>query len=224
MNIERGGGRPESYKTSAGTKLPSVTTILSAMVPKPALVNWAYNQGKAGVPLYAERDKAGDIGTAVHDAVEEYEFSGTLPQFDELARDSIPKAVSAFNAYRQWRSFSSFEVIAMEVPLVSERLGYAGTPDMIAKRGDKLCLLDWKTSNAIYPEYLMQLVAYGSLWQDLRGQTFQGYEILRLSKDGDRFEHKEWTAEQLHESRVFTAWDMTLKLYGMQSGIKALLK
>ena len=232
--IERGGGRPTKggYRNAKGEEIPSVTTVLGATTPKPALVGWAYKRGQENLPLYASRDVAGEIGQSVHDAVEEFEYSGALPTFAELRNEAMGEekiapresARLAFDKYRDWRAWSRFNILAMEVPLVSERLGFAGTPDTIAIRDGKLTLLDWKTSGGIYAEYLLQIAAYALLWEDLRGGHFEGFEILRLAKDGSDFEHRAWTRAELEEANVFSAWRRSLELYTFQSPIKALLK
>src|SRR5207249_5712146 len=52
------------------------------------------------------------------------------------------------------------EVYFVEVVLVNTKEVYAGTCDLIAKLGNKLFVIDWKTSKAVYDEYPLQVEAY----------------------------------------------------------------
>lgn len=230
--IERGGGRPDAYLSATGKKLPGVTTILGATIPKPALIPWAYEQGKKGVGLYTARDVAGDIGSAVHSAVEEYEYSGARPTFLELRdiaegeekRSPREGARLAFEAYLDWRSWQQVSVVALEVPLASDRLGYAGTLDMLGRRDGKLALIDLKTGGAIYHDMILQIAAYADLWEAERGETVELFEIIRTNKDGTGFEHRSWSRAELEEANAFSAWRRCVELYNFQSGLKALTK
>ena len=230
--IERGGGRPETYLSATGKKLPGVTTLLGATIPKPALVPWAYSRGKAGLALNASRDIAGDIGSATHNGVERFEYDGTRPTFAELrdtaegeeARSPRESARLAFEAYLDWRAWQKFQVIALEVPLASDRLGFAGTLDILGRREGKLSLIDLKTGGAVYFEMLLQIGAYGLLWETERGEVVEEYEIVRTNKDGTGFEHRSWTRAQMEEANVFSAWRRCFDLYTFQSGLKALVK
>jgi hypothetical protein len=230
--IIRGGGRPSEYLSATGKKLPGVTTILGATIPKPALIPWAYEQGKKGVGLYTARDVAGDIGSAVHKAVEEYEYSGAKPSFLELrdtamgdeARAPRESAHLAFEAYLDWRSWQAFEVIALEVPLASDRLGYAGTLDILGRRGKRLSLIDLKTGGAVYWEMILQVAGYAELWEAERGERIEEFEIIRTNKDGTGFEHWARTRAELEAANAFTAWRRCVELYTYQSGLKALTK
>ena len=51
QEIERVTGRSRYYLVD-GQKLPSVTTILSAVYPKPALYNWYAKRGREAVAEY----------------------------------------------------------------------------------------------------------------------------------------------------------------------------
>ncbi len=76
---------------------------------------------------------------------------------------------------------------------------FGGTLDAILVQG-KLALGDWKTSNGIYADYLLQLSAYQILWEEnfpdrpITG----GFHLLRFSKATDdsdpvSFSHHYWS-------------------------------
>jgi len=78
-----------------------------------------------------------------------------------------------------------------EITLVSEAHRFGGTPDAIGYLDGKLCLLDWKTSNAVYSDYLIQLAAYKVLWEENRPQypLEGGFHLLRFAKEHGDFSH-----------------------------------
>jgi hypothetical protein len=154
----------------------SVTTILNAL-GKPWLGAWAAKMVAEGTDdmwdeigrmrkrdsraairfmkglPWDKRDKAADLGTAVHDAIEAAVLGQTPPPY---APDVAPRMghFDRFTAdYRPtW--------LASEATVFSRKYKYAGTLDGIAKIGAETLLIDVKTSRDIYPEYALQLAAY----------------------------------------------------------------
>jgi hypothetical protein len=53
----------------------------------------------------------------------------------------------------------------------------------------KIVLLDWKTSNAIYQDYLIQLAAYALLLEECSDYRPEGFHLLRISKESADFAH-----------------------------------
>lgn len=151
----------------------SVTTILSAL-GKPWLGAWAAKMvaeyaveyraewdalPKAGAirllkgAPWEKRDAAGDLGTAVHDAIEAAVLGQTPPPY--------PDDVAARMAH--WDRFLADyrpTWLASEAAVFSRKNQYAGTLDGIAEIGGETLLLDVKTSKDVYPEYALQLAAY----------------------------------------------------------------
>lgn len=66
------------YKDRSGKRVPSVTTILSRFKESGGLLHWAWNLGIEGKDYRAERDKAADSGTLVHEMIDRH-FSGKDP-------------------------------------------------------------------------------------------------------------------------------------------------
>ena len=170
-------------------QLPSVTTILGRFKESGALIRWAYNQGKAGVDLYGQRDEAADIGTLVHSMVECDIHQQPHP---EIPPDWRGRVLSAYGAWQDWWQQSRLEIIATEMQLVSKRHKYGGTPDAIGRdpKG-RVVLLDWKTSNGVYLDYLLQLAAYQQLWNENhpRKKISGGCHLLRFAKENGDFAH-----------------------------------
>jgi hypothetical protein len=99
----------------------------------------------------AERDRAADLGTAVHDAA----AAGKSPL------EVPPEVAPRLRQYLDWLAVSGAEVLASERQAWNLTLGYAGTFDLLARlRDGSLWLVDIKTGKAAYPEHALQLIAY----------------------------------------------------------------
>lgn len=154
-----------------GEFVPSVTTIISAGIPKPALVGWA---AKSAAQYAAENwesltelskdekikrikgthrqiaKEAAGLGDTIHDIVDKYNKGlepGEWPpgshenQFIGFLMDCKPR------------------IIESETTVWSRKHGYAGTLDFIARIRDRVWLSDLKTGSGLYPEMGLQLSA-----------------------------------------------------------------
>lgn len=184
----------DGYKLADGTKVPGTTQIVGRYKDSGALIRWAYKRGKDGLELYESRDKACDVGTAAHAMVECAIRGGKPYQCPELASmdgNMQLQATLAFENYEAWAMQSKLEIVAQEIQLVSERYKFGGTPDAIGRINGVLCLVDWKTSNGVYADYLLQIAAYRILWEEnypdqpLTG----GFHLCRFAKEHGDFSH-----------------------------------
>jgi len=188
---------PKAGYKIAGEKIPGTTTIIGRFKESGALVGWAYKTGRKhandaskGLPdpgsLYAVTDDAANIGTIVHGLVDD-DIHGRPYSLD----NQDPRVLSAFEAYTKWKNQSGALIVATEMPLISTTHRFGGTPDAIASIEGQLCLLDWKTSNSIYTDHLVQLAAYRALWNENNSQQplTGGSHLLRFSKEGGDFTH-----------------------------------
>jgi hypothetical protein len=184
--------------------VPSVTTILSQL-SKPALTNWAAKSvaeyavenvlhweklpAADAVDLlkrapYRNMTKKGDIGTAVHTAMESW--NGTEVVLEDL--DLLPYVGAAVMFLQDEVSI----VLHSEATIFNRTYAYAGTCDgIVALKDGRRAILDWKTGKAIYPEAALQLCAYanGEFIGDLSGDETTMYEIdvgivIHLPGDG----------------------------------------
>lgn len=182
----------EGYRLADGTRVPGTTTIIGRFKESGALLRWAWKQGRDGKELYEERDTAGEIGTAAHGMVEAH-IKGGDPEtaLAELAPEHHEKARGSFKAYLSWASMSRLEIIDQEMMLVSEQYRFGGTPDAIGKVNGELCLIDWKTSNGVYSDYLIQIAAYRHLWEENHPDMplTGGFHLCRFSKEYGDFAH-----------------------------------
>lgn len=193
------------YRVADGTRVPSVTTILSRFKDSGALMKWAYTTGRehgrleaegkdAPASLYDVSVKAADIGTAAHSMVE-LRIKGGDPysavDYLSLSNEDKEKADNAFGMYERWASQTKLVVVAQEVGLVSENHRFGGTLDAIGEIDGELCLVDWKTSNGVYSDYLLQLAAYRTLWEESNTTKILsgGFHLCRFSKEHGDFAH-----------------------------------
>lgn len=220
------------YRASDGNKLPSVTTIISRFKDSGALMKWAYNTGRehgvlegqgkeAPDSLYAVTAKAADIGTAAHAMVETH-ITGGQPKmvaaYLSLPSELQAKAERSFQSYLDWASMSKLEIVDQEMYLVSEKYRFGGTPDAIGLVNGSLCLVDWKTSNGVYADYLLQLAAYRVLWEENNPERplVGGFHLCRFSKEYGDFAHH-------YYSELDDAWRMfslLLEAYGYDKAMK----
>ncbi len=195
---------------------PSVTEVLGMLDKSPALMGWAvkccvnyiaenfeiYGQDRIGELLAAAKTNykdisqdSLDIGSEVHSSIEAYIKFGK----DKIGtiRDEVSNALIAF---WDWEKANNVKWLETEMPVVNEAVGYAGTLDAIAEVNGVITCIDFKSSKAIYEEYITQVCAYKFARESMSGEYIikgretewtKGYEpvkivnvgILRLDKE-----------------------------------------
>jgi hypothetical protein len=185
------------YKNAAGLPVPGTTTVIGRFKDSGPLLHWAFGQGRLaerGVisSLYEKRDEAADVGTLAHAMVEAH-IKGFVPMPGSLIPEIQEKAETAYRAYLKWESMTRLKIVAQEISMVSETYQFGGTLDAIGELGQELCLLDWKTSNGVYPDFLIQLAAYSILWHELNPlMPLKGFHLCRFAKEHGDFSHHYW--------------------------------
>lgn len=187
------------YKLKDGTKCPGVTTILSRFKESGGLLQWAYAQGQAAERgeidnLYDKRDSAAEAGTLAHSLVEAHINGLPLPA---LPDNVIGKqAQQGYENYVRWAEDNRIQIIKQEEQMVSEVCRFGGCPDALGidNRG-QLCILDWKTSNGVYLDYLLQIAGYRILHEENHPDQpiTGGFHLLRFSKENADFAHHYWS-------------------------------
>lgn len=202
--------RKRWYDLHDGTKLPSVTTILSTALNKPALPGWAAKvvaeEAMANLPQivrmsrtdrdgaikflkgrpYAQRDDAAAAGTKAHELAEAYVLGKPYEVPDESS--DLGRTLAQFVRFLDdWQPV--FE--ATEAVVANVTVGYAGSLDAIARipgLGNRLLVIDYKTSKSgPYPEWALQTAAYARaehLWlpdgTKVDMPKVEGAAVLRL--------------------------------------------
>ena len=159
----------------------SVTNALSNGVPKPALTYWSAkvvaeyvgNQWDDAVEMHdrmdtnefisflknkpwGARDKAGDIGTLIHDIAEQY-VVGTVPdlsEYDDVVKAKVDQFIDFMDVVKP-------DVYAIEGVVYNREFMYAGAFDLIVDiEGVGRYIIDIKTGKGVYPEAALQQTAY----------------------------------------------------------------
>ncbi|HEV2225045.1 MAG TPA: hypothetical protein VGR84_18785 [Candidatus Acidoferrales bacterium] len=164
-----------------------MTTIIGRWKESGGLIYWAWQEGIAGRDYRETRDAAADAGTLAHRAVEMW-IRGGIPTFPPT--DIGTKAQTAFEAFLEWADQSNLVVEQTEIRMVSERHRYGGMMDAVLIKGCR-AVVDWKTSNALYSDNLIQVAAYAELWNENHpgDPVMDGAHIVRFDKEHGDFRH-----------------------------------
>jgi hypothetical protein len=202
----------EGYRLKDGTRVPGASTIAGVVKDYGGLLWWAWDQGRQGLDYKVTAEQAATAGSLVHAAVEEFTH-GREPSWAGPP-DLVAKAQRGYGAFLEWTRQTRLKVEQSEVSLVSEVHKYGGTFDSILI-GDKRVMADYKTSAAVYPEHLLQVVAYARLWEEHHPDQpiTGGFYILRFSRDYGDFAAN-WYAE-LEEA--WTAFLCCRTLYDLKA-------
>ncbi len=163
--------------------------------------------------------RSADAGTIAHQMVDDH-IHGRPFDSEPYEASLVEIAQPAFQAFRNWASLSKLEVGETEKGLVSEKYQFGGTRDAMSVAGNR-AVVDWKTSKSIYPEYLVQLAAYGLLDKEHNGGELPGgYHLVRFSKqeqptDPVVFSHHHWS----HLDNAEAAFILARRLYDLMADI-----
>jgi hypothetical protein len=215
--------RPKNGYQVNGEKVPGVTTIIGRFKDSGGLLHWAFEQGKAAQrgeinSLYDKRDEAAESGTLAHSLVEAHIRKLPLPDLSSYSEEITQKTLQGYNNYIRWQEDNRIEVIVQETLLVSPLYRFGGCPDAIGQDSQgRLCILDWKTSNGVYQDYLIQIAAYNQLWIENNPKLplDGGFHLLRFSKEHADFAHHFWTEldDAWEQFKLFRqAYDLDKKL------------
>ena len=138
----------------------------------------------------AYRSKSHDainIGNITHNWVEEainWKLEGgEIPKMPKQE-----EAVNSIEAFKDWVSQNVVEWKSSEEKLFNRKYRYAGTVDARAIINGEYCVIDWKTSKRVYPEYYLQVAAYAKAVEDMHGIPVDATYILRCDKASGKFE------------------------------------
>jgi len=195
---------------------PSVTGIIRVLSKADVLVPWAIKEMikctetilasdpspsiskmmvsavlKSAQETYREkRDEAADIGTYVHNYLEDElnHRSGLGPspalphdipeEYVERTNNSIGAGLQFFDAHK-------IKLVQAESPRWSPTYGFIGTGDAIAYVDGDLTVLDYKTSKRLYSTVFLQLAAYQHAYQEeFPGEKIAKRLAINVGRDG----------------------------------------
>ena len=151
-------------------------------------------------------EDAGTVGHMAHACLESSIKYALANDPDKMVRVLVeqpadPRAVSCASAAFNWMQAHRVRWQHTEKKIYSREHGYAGTMDGLATYDsctnkaccaeqfrDKLFIADWKTSNALRREYILQVSAYRHAYMEEHGVFIEHGVVLRLGKEDGEFE------------------------------------
>lgn len=220
------------YRTASGDKVPSVTTVIGASLGwnKYVLMAWAHKLGLEGKDFRKEQKQAMSIGTIAHKMAECWLKDEPLPVPEtEEDKPLYESATLAFNQFVEWRKLTRLDITESESRVVcndtDEDIAYGGTIDAIAKDPDGyLHVMDFKTSNNAYAEYIIQIAAYMKAYcfqNNVSFEKFKGVHILRFGKDAPTFAHH--YVDAAHTGPAMEAFRALYKLYRLKKVVEKMV-
>lgn len=192
--------------------VPGCTTILG-VINKPALMGWAVKMAgehleehlKPGVALdeveiaelikgakgahRQKRDSAADLGTMIHKWIEQYiKAEMGVEGYEKPEDPTNEKMQSAVVAFFDWRKKHNVTFTHSEEKVYSRLVQVAGTIDAIGMIDGETAIIDFKTSNAIWPEMRLQVSFYKEAWEEMTGLKIAKRWIIRFGKEDGEFE------------------------------------
>lgn len=177
------------HKDRYGKVVPSVTTIIGSNVGwgKEFLLKWANDEGLAGRNYKESRQKAADTGTLAHTMVEDHIHNRTHLTPPGTPIEQKMAAANAFDAFYDWFVTNDIQIERTEIAIVSEKLktNFGGRIDAKGTFNGLHTIFDWKTSKAVYENYVLQVAAYAYLYEELHGIEIDQAIIVRIGKDAE---------------------------------------
>jgi hypothetical protein len=214
--------------TLNGKPLTGATTILG-VIAKPSLIQWSATMAcdfvkdnlkamedlekvlkEARVAHRKKKEKAGDIGTAVHKACEDWIKTKKIPT--ELSVEGL----KMFSNFVAWSESEEVEFLESEVRVYSEKYWYAGTCDLVLRINGHVYIGDIKTSMGIYPEAFYQTSAYQLALNEMGlYPKVKGHVIINLRKDGKM--ETQYSEDYAEDKKAFLG---ALAIYRRQNNVK----
>lgn len=127
------------------------------------------------------KDEAKDTGNEVHKWLHEFAKAKMVGKGKKAPK--LPKGEKekkCLNGFLDWYNFNNVTFLESERVVYSRQHNYVGTLDAVAMVNDKLTLLDYKTSNKLYPAYALQIAGYQIAWNEEKRHTYD----LKLVRKG----------------------------------------
>lgn len=158
-----------------------------------------------------KKQKAADTGTQVHAWVEAFIKAKTKKDWPEIPRD--PQVFNGVNAFLKWVDEYEVKFVSSEKIIYSKKHKYAGIMDAEAIIKRKTCVIDFKTSKAIYPEMRFQVAAYQAAAEEESEKEYSGNKWLaRFDKETGEFETHEFVEQDKDFKAFLAALDLRRRL------------
>jgi genome maintenance exonuclease 1 len=160
-------GEQRFYQTPDGNKYPSVTTVLSEMSDKTAIMEWRKRVGEEEANRVSGR--ATRRGTAVHSLLEKFVLNEEID-----FSDTMPLNKTMYNQIAKHLEQHVDDVRSSEGQLFSHKLKIAGSVDLVASYKGEPAIIDFKTSTKPkrkewIENYFLQATMYSYMLYEMTG-------------------------------------------------------
>ena len=172
------------YLDSNNKPVPSVTTVLSGTSKsKDGLIQWRNRIGEEEAERIIKQST--DIGTAVHEAIENYLNGKSWDNFEETYDQLLAQKISAKFIKDGLKGIT--DIWGLEVGLLLDNL-YAGTADCVGEFEGIPTLIDFKTAKKIkkrewIEDYFLQGCAYANAHNVMFGTKIEQIVILMVDRN-----------------------------------------
>ena len=171
------------YKDSNNDLVPSVTTVLDATGDKSGITQWRRKVGPAQADAIVQESTL--IGSAVHEAIENYLLGKSWNKFTDDRNGFLAKSISSKFISSCLNGID--EVWGLESGLILDGL-YAGTADCIGVYKGLPAIIDFKTAKKLkrkdwIEDYFLQCSAYANAHNVMFETSINDLVILMVDRD-----------------------------------------
>ena len=171
------------YRDSNNDLVPSVTTVLDATGDKSGITQWRRKVGPAQADAIVQESTL--IGSAVHEAIENYLLGKSWSNFTEDRNGFLAKSISSKFISSCLNGID--EVWGLESGLILDGL-YAGTADCIGVYKGLPAIIDFKTAKKLkrkdwIEDYFLQCSAYANAHNVMFQTSISNLVILMVDRD-----------------------------------------
>ena len=171
------------YKDSNNDLVPSVTTVLDATGDKSGITQWRRKVGPAQADAIVQESTL--IGSAVHEAIENYLLGKSWNKFTDDRNGFLAKSISSKFISSCLNGID--EVWGLESGLILDGL-YAGTADCIGVYKGLPAIIDFKTAKKLkrkdwIEDYFLQCSAYANAHNVMFKTSINDLVILMVDRD-----------------------------------------
>jgi hypothetical protein len=161
---------------------------------------------------------AAQLGTDAHNAIDALVQGKPIP--DNLIHSNVVQNVVA--AFRQWQTDTSITIDRRgDTRVFSEIYGFAGAMDAFGwDKNGSLVVIDFKTSNHIFPPLKLQVVAYAKAFEEMQGGKVPVKRCVVVRFDKFKPEYEMMIVEEEEMESCYNAFKAALYLWNWVENAK----
>jgi hypothetical protein len=156
------------------------------------------------------------IGVETHAAIEAFLKDGTVSE------------CALFGKWKKWWDemvHGGLQQYVLEQTLYSPRYNFAGTADLIGQRGEGTIIIDWKTSEEVRIEQIIQIGGYHEALKDRTGIEAEGCVVCVPREEDQPVKATYFTAAEAGQlGKIFlavkAAWEAEREAQGILKAVK----